>query len=238
MEVFSSSAKDILKTSVSYPYSIAVGLLVGGSVLIALKRYFGGGVRCLSQASLQDKTAIVTGANTGIGLETALDLARRGARVILACRSKEKGEAAVEHVKKLSKNQNISFAQVDLASLESVRNFAAKTLEEEARVDILINNARVMIPPYTKTSDGFELQFGVNHLAHFLITDLLLERLKQAPAARIVNVSALAHKWGRINFDDLQSEKSYNKFWAYAQSKLANVFFTRSLARRLRGTPM
>ena len=235
MEAFTGCAKDVLNASVSYPYNIAAGLLVGGTALIIFKRYFGGGV-CYSRASLQDKTVVITGANTGIGLETAVDLARRGARVVLACRSEEKGGAAVEHVKKVTRNEDVVFAQLDLASLDSVRDFAAKILEEEPRIDILINNAGVMVPPYTKTSDGFELQIGVNHLAHFLLTNLLLERLKQAPTARIVNVSSMAHIWGKINFDDLQSEQSYSRQGAYSQSKLANVVFTRSLARRLKDT--
>ncbi len=144
----------------------------------------------------------------------------------------------MEEVKKRSDNFNaVLFAQLDLASLQSVRDFSSKMLETEPQIDILINNAGIMIPPYTKTEDGFEIQFGVNHLAHFLLTNLLLERMKESPAARIVNVSSLAHQYGKINFDDLQSEVSYSRVWAYSQSKLANVIFTRSLAARLRDSP-
>ena len=204
-------------------------------VIVAMKSYFGGGV-CTSQARLTGKTVIITGANTGIGLETAVDLAKRGARVILACRDEARGEAAALEVKRRSKSKNIVFSKLDLASLKSVREFAERTLGEEPRIDILINNAGVMAPPYTITEDGFELQFGINHLGHFLLTNLLLERIKEAPAGRIVNVSSRTHRRGRINFDDLQSKGSYSRFYAYGQSKLANILFTQSLAKRLRGT--
>ena len=129
------------------------------------------------------------------------------------------------------------FRQLDLASLTSVRRFSELVLKEEPRIDILINNAGIMACPYLKTEDGFEMQFGVNHLGHFLLTNLLLDRLKAAPAARIVNVSALAYAGVQcINFDDINSEQSYTPWDAYCQSKLANVLFTRSLARRLEGT--
>ena len=191
---------------------------------------------CYSKARLNGKTAIITGANTGIGLETAVDFAERNGRVILACRSKERGEAAVEQVKRRSGNNNVVFMQLDLASLDSVRNFATSVLDKEARIDILVNNAGIMACPYMKTADGFEMQFGVNHLGHFLLTNLLLDRLKEAPAARIVNVSSSAHQRGKINFEDLNSTKNYIPWSAYGQSKLANVLFTRSLAKHLEGT--
>ena len=236
MEAFTERVKDIVQMGKTYPYNVAIGVVVAVPLAIyACRRYFGGGV-CHSKAKLNGKTVIITGANTGIGLETAVDMAGRGARVILACRNKEKGEAAVAEVKRRSNSEDAIFVSLDLASLDSVREFAAKVLDEEPHIDILINNAGVMACPYTKTADGFELQFGVNHLAHFLLTNLLLDRLKEAPSARIVTVSSIGHAAGKINFDDLQFEKSYNKWVAYFQSKLANVLFARSLAKRLQGT--
>ena len=224
---------ELLRTT--YPYNILGLTAVAGISLYVIRRYFGGGV-CYSKARLDGKTAIITGANTGIGLETAVDFAQRNGRVILACRSKDKGEAAVELVKKRSSNNNVLFMQLDLSSLESVRNFSARVLDSEAHIDILVNNAGVMACPYTKTADGFEMQFGVNHLGHFLLTNLLLDRMKEAPSARIVSVSSSAHGRGKINLDDLNSTKDYNSWGAYAQSKLANILFTRSLATRLEGT--
>ena len=192
---------------------------------------------CRSQTKLDGKTVIITGANTGIGLETAVDLAKRNARVILACRSVERGETAAVEVRKRSGNDDVVFVQLDLASLDSVRKFAAKILEEEPRIDILINNAGVMALPERKlTQDGFEMQFGTNHLGHFLLTNLLLNRIKEAPLARIINVSSSAHKMGNIDFDNLNSEKSYSSVYAYGTSKLANILFTRSLTKRLEGT--
>ena len=199
-------------------------------------RYFAGGV-CHSRVKLNGKTVIITGANTGIGKETAVDLAKRKARVIMACRSADRGERAVEDVKRLSGNDKVEYRHLDLASLASVRQFAEEILQEETPIDILINNAGIMRCPYWRTEDGFEMQFGVNHLGHFLLTNLLLERLKQAPVARIVNVSSKGYKRAEgINFDDINSEHHYTPAKAYYQSKLANVLFTKSLAERLEGT--
>jgi NAD(P)-dependent dehydrogenase (short-subunit alcohol dehydrogenase family) len=128
------------------------------------------------------------------------------------------------------------FVQLDLASLDSVRKFAAKILEEEPRIDILINNAGVINSTYRESADGFESTFAVNHLGHFLLTNLLLDRIKEAPSARIVNVSSIAYKRANLNLDDLNLEKSYDPWIAYRNSKMANILFTRSLARRLEGT--
>ena len=191
---------------------------------------------CHSKAVLQGKTAIITGGNSGIGLETAVDMAKRGARVILACRNTENGEKAVATIKRKSNNENVTFSKLDLASLRSVCEFSARIMKEEPRIDILVNNAGVMATPYTTTEDGFELQFGVNHLGHFLLTNLLLDRIKEAPAARIVNLSSRAHKKGTIDFADLQSKRSYEKRGAYRQSKLAIILFTKALSRQLKGT--
>lgn len=217
-------------------------LFVGGTVLCVgvlhlARRYFAGGV-CRSKATLGGKTVIITGANAGIGKETALDLARRGARVILACRDPTKGEAAAKAVRERSGNSDVVFRQLDLASFESIRRFASKVLEEEPEIHILINNAGVMgSPANVKTKEGFEMQFGVNHLGHFLLTQLLLDRLKEAPAARIINVSSLAHKFADgMDFDDLNNLKSYTVYTGYYRSKLANILFTRALAKRLAGT--
>ena len=213
----------------------AAGLGIGMSFLL-IRRHFAGGV-CKSKAAMIGKTVVITGANTGIGKETALDLAKRNAKVILACRDPEKGRRAVSDIIKKSGNPNVVFRRLDLASFNSIRNFAFEILSEETTIDVLINNAGVMQCPYWKTVDGNEMHFGVNHLGHFLLTNLLLERLMQAPDARIVVVSSRFYE--RINgikFDDINSEKSYNPSEAYAQSKLANILFTRALAKRLEET--
>jgi NAD(P)-dependent dehydrogenase (short-subunit alcohol dehydrogenase family) len=148
----------------------------------------------------------------------------------------EKGERAVVEVKERSGNDNAVFVQLDLASLDSVRKFAAKILEEEPRIDILINNAGVVNTAYTKSTDGFELTFAINHLGHFLLTNLLLDRIKEAPSARIINVSSSAHHRAQMDFNDLNSERSYGPVKAYGRSKLANILFTRKLTKELQGT--
>ena len=232
----SAIIEQLVTTILTYEYSML--LFAAAAVLVCLyylRKYFAGGM-CTSKARLDGKTVIITGANTGIGLETAVDLAGRGARVILACRSSEKGEKAAVEVRRRSGNDNVVFRSLDLSSLESVRRFASQVLNEEPLIDILINNAGVMGCPYAKTVDGFEMQFGVNHLGPFLLTNLLLDRLKDSPAARIVTVSALAAVWGKIDFDNINWDHSYNHLNAYMASKLANIVFTRSLAKRLTGS--
>ncbi|XP_016403140.1 retinol dehydrogenase 11-like, partial [Sinocyclocheilus rhinocerous] len=152
-----------------------------------------------SDARLDGKTVIITGANTGIGKETAIDLAKRGARIIMACRDMEKTDAALKEVKDASGNQDVVACRLDLADSKSIREFAENINKEEKQVNILINNAGVMVCPYGKTADGFEMQIGVNHMGHFLLTYLLLDLIKRSSPARIINVSSMAHQWGTIN---------------------------------------
>ncbi|XP_053198001.1 retinol dehydrogenase 12, like [Scomber japonicus] len=189
-----------------------------------------------SDQKLEDQTVVITGANTGIGKETAIDLAKRGARVIIACRDMEKAQEAVKEVISNSGNENVVCMKLDLADIKSIREFAEAINKDEPKLNILINNAGVMVCPYGKTADGFEMQIGVNHMGHFLLTHLLIDLIKRSAPARIVTVSSMAHSWGSINLEDINSEKSYDKKAAYSQSKLANVLFTRSLAKKLEGT--
>ena len=221
-------------SNMAVPAAIGVA---GIAVLYAGKRYFQG-PRCKSNKSLKGKTVVITGGNTGIGKETAVDLARRGARVIIGCRNLQKGKEALNEIKERSGNPNVFLEEIDLASLESVGKFADTILNSEPRLDILINNAGVMACPYQKTKDGFEMQFGTNHLGHFLLTMLLLDRLKRSQPSRIINVSSSVHRMGsgKINFEDINYEKSYGSWAAYFNSKLANVLFTRELSKRLEGT--
>lgn len=208
---------------------------ITGLGLYALRKWTAGGV-CHSKARLDGKTVIVTGANTGIGKETAVDLASRGARVILACRDLARATLAADDIRQRSGNGNVVVKKLDLASLKSVRQFAKDVLETEERLDILVNNAGIMSCPQWQTEDGFEMQFGVNHLGHFLLTNCLLELLKKSAPSRIVNVSSLAHETAEIYFDDINLEKDYTPKKAYKQSKLANVLFSRELSRRLQDT--
>lgn len=188
-------------------------------------------------ADIPDQTgriAVVTGANTGLGLETAKALAAKGARVVLAVRNLEKGEAAREWISRSVPEADLQLQRLDLGSLASVRDAADELKDKHDRIDLLINNAGVMTPPKETTTDGFELQFGTNHLGHFAFTGLLLDRLLPVTGSRIVTVSSIGHRFSRgIHFDDLQWERSYNRLVAYGQSKLANLMFTYELQRRL-----
>lgn len=179
------------------------------------------------------RTALITGANNGIGFEAALQLAARGAMVVLACRDAGRATDAAARIGAAVPGASLATLQLDLASLASVRVAAERFRSDYDRLDLLINNAGVMIPPYGTTADGFELQFGVNHLGHFALTGLLLDLLLPVPGSRIVTVSSNAHRRGVIDFDDLQSERRYRRVAAYAQSKLANLLFTYELQRRL-----
>lgn len=180
---------------------------------------------------LTGKRAIITGANSGLGLQSAIALARKGAEVVLACRDEQRGRKAVEVVRELSGSASVEVRLLDLASLASVRAFADGL---SGPVHVLLNNAGVMATPRTTTADGFELQFGTNHLGHFALTGLLLPQLREAGAARVVTLSSLAHKRGHIDFGDLQSERRYRRWSAYGQSKIANLFFMVELDRRAR----
>jgi hypothetical protein len=182
---------------------------------------------------LSGKTAIVTGANVGLGYETAKGLAARGAHTILACRNQEKGHAARDAIRAAHPDASLVVMKLDLADLASIRAFADEVGGAHETVDILCNNAGVMALPYRKTADGFEMQFGTNHLGHFALTGLLIGRVTGA-AGRVVNVSSIYHRSGVIDFDDLHWErKPYKKWRAYAQSKLANLLFTYELQREL-----
>jgi NAD(P)-dependent dehydrogenase (short-subunit alcohol dehydrogenase family) len=183
--------------------------------------------------SLTGRVAIVTGANSGLGLETARVLARKGAQVVLAARSEAKGAAAATEVLVGAPGASLTVMPLDLANLQSIRRFAEAFLATYDRLHILVNNAGVMAVPYRKTADGFEMQFGVNHLGHFALTGLLAPLMLKTPAARVVTVSSSAHLSGRMRFDDLNSERSYSKWGAYGQSKLANLLFAYELQRRL-----
>jgi NAD(P)-dependent dehydrogenase (short-subunit alcohol dehydrogenase family) len=174
------------------------------------------------------RVAVVTGANSGLGLATARELARHGAHVILACRDVEKGERARATIAAA----NCEVAALDLADLGSVRAFAADVVAQQPHLHTLINNAGVMAPPRRLTKDGFESQIGTNHLGHFALTGLLLDALLKVPDPRVVTVSSDMHRIGRIKFDDLQSERRYNNWLAYSQSKLANLMFCFELQRR------
>ena len=182
---------------------------------------------------LSGRTAIVTGANSGLGFETAFELARHGTQVVLACRDLEKAAATTAAIHAAHPEAVVESLQLDLADLASVRAFAEKFLSSHRELHLLCNNAGVMALPLRRTADGFEMQFGTNHLGHFALTGLLIECLMRTPDARIVTTSSTAHKIGRLNFDDLQWERSYSRVRAYGQSKLANLLFAYELQRRL-----
>ncbi|MFE6130920.1 oxidoreductase [Streptomyces sp. NPDC056437] len=178
------------------------------------------------------RTAVVTGANSGIGLVTARELARKGARVVLACRSESRGREAESVVRAEVPGADVEFRPLDLAHLTSVRDFAASYPYD--RLDLLINNAGVMALPHSVTADGFETQFGINHLGHFALTGLLLPKLLGTPDARVVSLSSFMHAMANIDIGDLNSERRYSPWTAYSRSKTANLLFVHELARRLR----
>ena len=184
------------------------------------------------------RTALVTGANSGLGLHTSIALAARGARVLMACRDAGRAQAALRRVRTEAPGADVELVSLDLASLASIEEAAADVTARTPALDLLVDNAGVMAPPRTTTADGFELQLGINHLGHFALTGRLLPLLLAAAAPRVVVVSSGAHRMGRIDFDDLQSERSYSRWGAYGQSKLANLLFVRELDRRAAATPL
>lgn len=175
----------------------------------------------------------VTGANSGLGYQAAKLLAGRGARVLLGCRSAEKAEAAMADIRAVYPEADLRFIPLDLGDLQSIRN-AAKLVAKEPRLDVLVNNAGIMMPPREETADGFESQFGVNHLGTFALTGLLLDKLAKGQEPRVVITASLAHRSGRIDFDDINAEDSYSRWGRYAMSKLANLLHMYELDRRLR----
>lgn len=195
--------------------------------------------KCSSKTRLDGKVAVITGANTGIGKETAKDFYRRGATVILACRNLKKANKAIDDIKKgftdYTNLGQLRVVELDLSSLESVRACAKHLLDTEEQINVLINNAGIMMCPYSKTEDGFELHFATNHLGHFLLTILLLPKISECAPARIINVSSVLHwLFGGIDYTDIHFDKrKYQSLHAYQQSKLANILFTRELAKRL-----
>ena len=185
---------------------------------------------------LSDQTgrvAIVTGANSGIGFETARVLAEKGATVVMACRNLVKTNPKADEIRGAHPEATVEVMELDLSDLESVRRFADAFRAKQSRLDLLINNAGIMVPPYGTTAQGFETQFGVNHLGHFALTGSLLDLIIQTPGSRIVTVSSVAHQFGKIQFSDLNWAKGYKAQSAYGQSKLANLLFTYELQRRL-----
>jgi NAD(P)-dependent dehydrogenase (short-subunit alcohol dehydrogenase family) len=193
-----------------------------------------------SVPNLEGKTALVTGANSGLGLESARALSAKGAHVLLGVRNAENGKRALEDIKAEQPLASLEVIALDLASLASVRRCAAEISSRQQRLDILINNAGIMAVPYRLTEDGFEAQFGTNHLGHFALTGLLFPLLLKAKGARVVNVSSQAHQLGRMRFDDLRWSKGYSRWPAYGMSKLANLLFTYELAKRVaaKGLPI
>lgn len=185
---------------------------------------------------LTGKVIVITGANSGIGYETAREMARKGARTILACRSLDKARVALEQIQSEIAGAQVEIMGLDLASQQSIRRFAYEFTSRYDRLDILVNNAGIMWTPYSKTEDGFESQFGTNHLGHFALTGLLINHLLKTPGSRVVNVSSIGHRNGIMDFDNLMFEggNGYSRHGAYSRSKLANLLFTDELERRCR----
>jgi NAD(P)-dependent dehydrogenase (short-subunit alcohol dehydrogenase family) len=188
--------------------------------------------------TIDGKTVVITGGNAGIGKETAVGLASKGAHVVITARDARRGREALDDIRERSGSEHVEVMDLDLADLSSVRSFASDYAKRHDRLDVLVNNAGLVLISRTETVDGFETTFGVNHLGHFLLTQLLLDQVRASAPSRIVVVSSDAHKQARkgLDFDDLNSEKKYSAFGVYGKTKLANIYFARELARRLDGT--
>lgn len=184
--------------------------------------------------NLSGKTVIVTGSNTGIGYETALDLYKKGAKVYVACRNPEKALKAIQKMESEGGTGKLVYEHLDLASLRSVKDFADKVLQTETSLDLLINNAGIMIPPPSRTEDGFEIQFGVNFVGHFALTGHLFNLLESTKGSRVVTLSSNAHRGAAIDFDNFRLEKEYNNWREYGQSKLADIIFALEFDKRLK----
>lgn len=216
--------------------AILLAAIVSGSIIIfkiyqklSLKMY-------IADVKMKDKVVIITGSNTGIGYATAEDLAKRGAKVILACRDPQKGYAARDKIIQSTGNKNVIYRPLNLASFESVREFASVVLETESKLDVLINNAGTGILDNSLTRDNLPIETQVNHFSPFLLTMLLLPLLKSSAPSRIVNVSSLMHRFGTVEWLDRQAKNSWQHRRVYSNTKLANVLFTKTLSEKLKGT--
>lgn len=222
--------KYLIEFANNYKKEIIFGsLLTLGVVLVKRKFQPNQKFESIKSIRISGRIAIITGANTGIGFETALDLAKRGATVVLACRDQQKSQKAAEKIKYLSGNSNIYCEQLDLSSFESIRNFCAKILSNYEQVDILVNNAGIAMCPKQTTADGFDLQLQTNYLGHFVLTRLLLEHLKRSSDGRIVNLTSKLYETGTIYWDDINMTKNYGPTEMYNQSKLCLILFTNYL---------
>lgn len=213
-----------------YVFGVLISLRVAYYIIRVFKV---NGTPCRSTARLDGKNVIITGGNTGIGKETALNLARRGAKIYIACRDMKKAQLALEEIRERTGSRDVYVMKLDLASCKSIREFVTEYRKKEDKLHVLLLNAGVMMTPHKLTAEGFEYQFGINHLGHFLLTHLCLDMLEECAPSRVVVVSSLAHIPGSLDFDDMQWSKRYNPYLSYCRSKLANVMFARELAKRV-----
>lgn len=225
------AAMGVIDQLIGNDYSVIV---THWMIIVFFRRIMAGGI-CTSTKRLDGQTIVITGCNVGIGKETARDLSSRGAKIIMACRDTKKAEKTAAEIQR-GTSRELVVMKLDLASFSSIRTFAEDLKKREKKIHMLINNAGIMMCPYMKTEDGLEMQMGTNHFGHFLLTNLLLPLLTHSEPARIINLSSLAHLGGKIPFDDINYEKGYEKVPAYANSKIANILFTRQLAKKLKGT--